>query len=395
CQASARASAKLSAKKCEARKRIVRLLASLEGANQALLRHTVCVLWHIATHAHVNKMSADNLGVCVGQSLLNEGHNNAVTQMCSTSPKAQEMSKLVPRLVAYLITNAVDLFGPQVIGLFGPPPVSVSSDGQFQEREVAPPVATSPSPLSPEPLQLSPSPTTAKPTSTGCVTPTPTSLTTARTSTAVTTSTTATTNKITSVEFEEKQGQLDAKTTTTMERPESVDEPDCYHRLDEHDNTTMCSKQSTAHSDDVSSVLDTPTPPRTPESEEDDDELGNQRGTQYGSNDDQHLLLFDSSSRPLSSISSHTRHNEHLLMGVNGLRRGDTGSCSVPSPTSSSGSNSVASTSTNTDTSNSFDSPTPTPTLTVDALTAGQGCLPAKCGTKSANRSRSSTSGDS
>lgn len=54
----------------ERRKRIQNLLDALPGANQQLLRHFLCALWHIAHKSTFNKMCSQNLGVCVGQSLL-------------------------------------------------------------------------------------------------------------------------------------------------------------------------------------------------------------------------------------------------------------------------------------------------------------------------------------
>lgn len=52
--------------------KIVRqLLEVLNEANLITLRAIICVLWHIAKNSDYNKMSSQNLGVCIGQSLLN------------------------------------------------------------------------------------------------------------------------------------------------------------------------------------------------------------------------------------------------------------------------------------------------------------------------------------
>jgi len=57
--------------------RIVRqLLDALNQLNLILLRSFICVLWHIANNSEYNKMSASNLGICVGQSLLNDEHQS-------------------------------------------------------------------------------------------------------------------------------------------------------------------------------------------------------------------------------------------------------------------------------------------------------------------------------
>ena len=54
----------------ERRQRIQRLLEALPEANRELLRYFLCALWHIAQKSSLNKMCSQNLGVCVGQSLL-------------------------------------------------------------------------------------------------------------------------------------------------------------------------------------------------------------------------------------------------------------------------------------------------------------------------------------
>lgn len=59
-------------RKLECRKMVRKLIESLDEPNVALLRALICVLWHIAENSQFNKMSAQNLGVCVGQSLLND-----------------------------------------------------------------------------------------------------------------------------------------------------------------------------------------------------------------------------------------------------------------------------------------------------------------------------------
>lgn len=66
--------------------RIVRqLLNTLNEPNLILLRSFICVLWHIANNSEFNKMSANNLGVCVGQSLLNDEHRSSNKSSLITS----------------------------------------------------------------------------------------------------------------------------------------------------------------------------------------------------------------------------------------------------------------------------------------------------------------------
>lgn len=55
---------------------VQKLINSLDESNYAMLKALICVLRHIANNCEFNKMSAQNLGVCVGQSLLNDDNAN-------------------------------------------------------------------------------------------------------------------------------------------------------------------------------------------------------------------------------------------------------------------------------------------------------------------------------
>ncbi|CAG2053998.1 unnamed protein product, partial [Timema podura] len=85
------------------------VLDQLPRPNQSLLNHFLCVLVHIARRAPSNLMSASNLGVCVGPSLL------------WSSPVAL-CSRAVPMLVDLLVTRCELLCGPHVPHLLGDPP---------------------------------------------------------------------------------------------------------------------------------------------------------------------------------------------------------------------------------------------------------------------------------
>lgn len=81
-------------------------------ANYHLLCHFLCVLYHISRRCTHNLMSAANLGVCVGPSLL-----------WSDSPATcpTEDLRTVPALVEMLITHCEFLCGPHVPNLLGDP----------------------------------------------------------------------------------------------------------------------------------------------------------------------------------------------------------------------------------------------------------------------------------
>ena len=93
-----------------------RLCDRLPSANLCLLRHFLCVLMHIANNSSQNMMSASNLAVCVGPSLLwaNCTANSAVSPAMALSAEATA-SKQVPALVAMLIDKCTLLFGSETV----------------------------------------------------------------------------------------------------------------------------------------------------------------------------------------------------------------------------------------------------------------------------------------
>lgn len=96
----------------------ISLLKRLPPANVELLRHFLCVLWHINHRSGENKMPSSNLAVCIGPSLLSpklvDGYHSLTLQ--------SEISEQVPQLVEYLIEQSVDIFGKDFLQLLGEPP---------------------------------------------------------------------------------------------------------------------------------------------------------------------------------------------------------------------------------------------------------------------------------
>ncbi|UYV68018.1 ARHGAP20 [Cordylochernes scorpioides] len=86
-----------------------RLLHKLPVENLSLLRHLMCLLCRIHDTSDENKMTAPNLAVCIGPSIL------SITTACP-----QEMSLQVPQVVNFLIGHCSSLFGQDCIHLLGP-----------------------------------------------------------------------------------------------------------------------------------------------------------------------------------------------------------------------------------------------------------------------------------
>nr|XP_045624946.1 uncharacterized protein LOC123774593 isoform X2 [Procambarus clarkii] len=94
--------------------RTLLLCSRMPRAHLILLQHFLCVLHHIARRASENMMSASNLAVCVGPSILWPS-----SPVLALSPEA---SKQVPAIVEFLIERCGDIFGQDILHLLGNPP---------------------------------------------------------------------------------------------------------------------------------------------------------------------------------------------------------------------------------------------------------------------------------
>ncbi|KAL5241046.1 hypothetical protein ACI65C_008456 [Semiaphis heraclei] len=106
--------------------RIKTIIDQLPKPNYHLLCHFLCVLYHISRRSTHNLMSAANLGVCVGPSLLWSDS----PAMCPT-----EDLRTVPALVEILITHCELLCGPHVPNLLGDPRDSGTEESDSMRRD--------------------------------------------------------------------------------------------------------------------------------------------------------------------------------------------------------------------------------------------------------------------
>ena len=127
------------------RESIEKLLKKLPHEHLLLLKHVICLLWHISQHSSVNKMCTNNLALCIGPSLLS---SNKIISI----GRREEVSKNVPKVICYLIDHCTDLFGENVITLLGPEPLqnpdsgaAISLDPSFHSLHVHSSSTTSPS----------------------------------------------------------------------------------------------------------------------------------------------------------------------------------------------------------------------------------------------------------
>ncbi|KAI9554319.1 hypothetical protein GHT06_019591 [Daphnia sinensis] len=117
----------------------------LPSANVTLLRHFLCVLLHIVANSSHNMMSASNLAVCVGPSLLwaPASTANASAAAAALNPALAlsaeaTASKQVPALVAVLIDKCSILFGAETANLLNDkPPVATSAPEAQNSRRLS------------------------------------------------------------------------------------------------------------------------------------------------------------------------------------------------------------------------------------------------------------------
>ncbi|KAL1123299.1 hypothetical protein AAG570_002385 [Ranatra chinensis] len=108
--------------------RLKRVVDQLAAPNRALLGYFLCVLQRVSRRAGHNLMSATNLGVCVGPSLLWMQHD-------PNSQQAHDHLRAVPLLVENLITHCELIIGPHLNQLMGDPRDSGTEESDSLRRD--------------------------------------------------------------------------------------------------------------------------------------------------------------------------------------------------------------------------------------------------------------------
>ncbi|XP_072036753.1 LOW QUALITY PROTEIN: uncharacterized protein [Amphiura filiformis] len=92
------------------------LLDRIPPSHVMLLHHVFCMLHYIDLHNDENNMNAHNLSICVAPSMM--------WPPLSAGAMAQaHATKKVPVLVEFMIVHATEIFGEDVINVFGDPPI--------------------------------------------------------------------------------------------------------------------------------------------------------------------------------------------------------------------------------------------------------------------------------
>lgn len=92
-----------------------RLLSQLAPAHILFLQYFLCVLWHVQRRSSENMMTANNLAVCVGPSLLWSKSDSQSPSLAAQS----EASKLIPAVVEFLILRCNAVLDVDCQSVFG------------------------------------------------------------------------------------------------------------------------------------------------------------------------------------------------------------------------------------------------------------------------------------
>lgn len=81
----------------------------LPKANSLLLQHLLCLFHHISQRSETNKMDAKNLAVCIAPTLLHR----------DSQPLDVDVVEKVTKLIQFLTENCCEIFGHDILTLFG------------------------------------------------------------------------------------------------------------------------------------------------------------------------------------------------------------------------------------------------------------------------------------
>ncbi|CAH1800088.1 unnamed protein product [Owenia fusiformis] len=90
------------------------MLELLPRCNQKLLKYFTSVLYNIHEHSSENQMTAHNLAICIGPSML-------YAPMTESPAVQTEALGKVPICIQFMIENCEDVFGKDVLTIFGEP----------------------------------------------------------------------------------------------------------------------------------------------------------------------------------------------------------------------------------------------------------------------------------
>ncbi|XP_071800870.1 uncharacterized protein [Asterias amurensis] len=92
------------------------ILSDIPSSNQTLLRHLFCIMYHINERSEENNMNSYNQAVCCSPSMLWAPNS-------SDSMAQVQATEKVPQIVQFMVDNVQQIFGDDVIDVFGGPPM--------------------------------------------------------------------------------------------------------------------------------------------------------------------------------------------------------------------------------------------------------------------------------
>jgi len=110
---------------------IDKIFNRLPNLNQMLVKKFLCVLYHIARLSETNKMTSQNLAICIAPSFV--WSNKAIVPACAKETTA------ACEFVQFLIDNFIEIFGEEATRILGDeseirPPVTYDDDDDIADR---------------------------------------------------------------------------------------------------------------------------------------------------------------------------------------------------------------------------------------------------------------------
>ncbi|XP_038044187.1 uncharacterized protein LOC119718840 isoform X2 [Patiria miniata] len=89
---------------------------NIPASHRNVLRHLVCIMYHVNQRSDENNMNSYNQAVCCSPSMLWAPSSSGSTAQVQATEK-------VPQIVKFMVDNALEIFGEDILDLFGGPPV--------------------------------------------------------------------------------------------------------------------------------------------------------------------------------------------------------------------------------------------------------------------------------
>ncbi|ELT92268.1 hypothetical protein CAPTEDRAFT_109949 [Capitella teleta] len=112
---------------------IIKFLQRLPSVHLCFLRHMMCVFYHIMQRSDENHMAAQALAVCISPSLLWQNDTFATGNAMADTMRHTAKSEKARKLFQFMLEHIIEIFGRDVIYLFGELPSHPSMQSKCRQ----------------------------------------------------------------------------------------------------------------------------------------------------------------------------------------------------------------------------------------------------------------------